>query len=250
MVIRDIITVATKSIMPTKRPVRAAPLYYEIVRGILGLSLAFALLWLAVPRTMAAFLHVPGDLILRSIQTNQTVSNEDLHQFIVSRQNALEWVDGGRTWSDQGLAYLRLAENTGYASFAGQGYLAEGAEALKRGLSKAPASPYAWARLAYLRLLQDGMGGAAKRALMMSLFTGPLERRLIDSRIQYGLIIWHQLDASQQSMIHKQILLLDKTNRQRLYHIVRQNPNYRVIALTALASYPERQAVLRAALAK
>ncbi|MDP6832675.1 MAG: hypothetical protein QF512_17095, partial [Alphaproteobacteria bacterium] len=127
-------------------------------------------------------------------------------------------------------------------------HLQASTEALKTGLSKSPANPYAWARLAYLGLRLEGEVVDAKDALIMSLFTGPFERSLVHSRIEYALAIWHQLDASQQTMIHEQIVLLARIDRRRLYAIARQNPNYRVIALTALAPHPERQAALRAAL--
>ena len=248
--IPDIITAATKSTMPTDRTSRPARFWPELMRLAIGLSLGLALIWLAVPRTVGAFLNLPGDPVLEAMQTGRPVSNEELHRFVLSRERSLKWVDDGRAWSDLGLAHLRLAELSGYDTFSGVGYLAASTEALKTGLSKSPANPYAWARLAYLGLRQEGEGIDAKEALIMSLFTGPFERSLVDSRIEYALVIWHQLDVGQQDMIHEQIVFLARFDRRRLYQIARQDPSYRVIALTALAPPPERQAALRAALKK
>jgi hypothetical protein len=218
-----------------------------MLRLVIGLSLAAALIWLAFPRTISAIMNLPGDPILQAIQNGRPADNEELLKLISSRDKGLEWTDDGRAWTDQGLAYMRLAEQSGHGTAAGIGYMEAGVEALKTGLSKAPANPYAWARLSYLGLRMDGADSIAKPALIMSLFTGPFERALVDSRIQYALSIWHQLDASQQALVHDQIILLERFDRRRLYQITRQDPSYRVIALTSLAAYPERQAALRAA---
>ncbi|MBL6952719.1 MAG: hypothetical protein ISR50_08800 [Alphaproteobacteria bacterium] len=241
--------------MPTEQigKTRIPPLlrrWPETARILIGLGLGLALLWLATPRTMAAFLSLPGDPVLQAMQTDGPVTSDDLRGFIASRENALAWIDAGRTWTDLSLGYLRLAGQTGDDGTSASNYLEISAKALKTGLSKAPANPYAWARLSYLDLRLEGAGRDAKNSLNLSLFTGPYERLLAESRIEYALAVWYELTVTQQALVHDQIVFLDRFDRRRLLGIIRQNRNAKVIALTALAPYPERQAAVRAALKK
>ncbi len=252
MVTPEIITAVTKSTMPIKptgiRLARLLRIWPEGVRIAAGLALGLALIWLAIPRTMAAFINLPGDPVLRAIQLGEPVTGDDLNGFIASREHALEWIDTGRAWTDLGLGYLNLAKQAGYGTKSGSIYIEQGAKAVETGLSKAPANAYAWARLTFLKLRRKDQNADAKNSLVLSLFTGPYERSLAPSRIRYGLAVWHRLNASQQALVHDQIVFLDRFDRRRLHQIVGNNRNLKVIALTALASHPERQAALRAAL--
>jgi hypothetical protein len=252
MVTPEIITAVTKNIMPIKpagtRPARRLRIWSEGTRIVAGLALGLALIWLAMPRTMAAFSNLPGDPVLRAMQSGQPVTGDDLHGFIASREHALEWIDAGRAWTDLGLAYINLAKQAGYNTKSGRINIEQGAKAVEAGLSKTPANAYAWARLTFLNLRRNDRDVDARNSLVLSLFTGPYERSLAHTRIQYGLAVWHSLNASQQALVHDQIVFLDRFDRRRLHQIVRKNRNLKVIALTALANYPERQTALRAAL--
>jgi hypothetical protein len=255
MATREIITVGTKSTMPTSRAEKPGTnwlirFWPEATRIVVGLALGFALLWLAIPRTMAAFVSLPGDPVLQAIQTGKTVTNDDLSGFIASRNNALKWVDAGRTWTDLGLGHLHLAEQAGGDTATATSYREKSARALKTGLSMAPANSYAWARMSYLDLRLGRARAHVRDSLILSLFTGPYERPLAESRIQYALAIWHEFNVRQQALVNEQIVFLDRFERRGLLKIISQDRNYRVIALTALARHPERQAALRAALKK
>ena len=250
MATRDTTTAATKNIMPTRGPTRAGGIWPEWGRIAVGLCLGIALVYLAVPRTMAAFLHLPGNPILETIQTGGSASGAELQILADSRENGLTWVDAGRAWTDLSLAYLTLAEEAGYDTDVGAAYLAQSVRALKTGSSKGPANPYAWARLTFLGLESNGPEVESKSALIMSLFTGPYERSLAQSRIQYGITLWHRLDAAQQALIYDQIVFLDRFEPRQVIEIARQNQKSRIIVLTALADRPKRQAALRAALGK
>jgi len=250
MGIPDIITDVIKSIMPINWTTHLNRNWQFITRILIGVSLGVSLLWLSIPRTMAAFLNLPGDPVLENIQLGKPVTIDDLNNFVSSRKNSLEWVESGRTWTDLGLAYLQLAKQVGYDTEEGTEYTAKSAQALKAGLSLAPASPYAWARLAFLGLQPQNYGIDAKHALIMSLLTGPFERRLASTRIQYALALWDKLEARQQKMIYGQIVFLDRFSRGRLLKLARRNRKSRTIVLTALAKAPERQESFRLALAK
>jgi len=253
MATRAIITDATKNIMPTEQIGKTGipsllRRWPETARILIGLGLGIALLWLATPRTMAAFMNLPGDPVLQAMQTDQPVTSDDLRGFIISRENALAWIDAGRTWTDLSLGYLRLAGQTEDDGTGATNYLELSAKALKTGLSKAPANPYAWARMSYLDLRLEGAGVDARNSLIFSLFTGPYERPLAESRVEYALAVWHELTVSQQALVQEQVVFLDRFDRWSLLGLIRQNLDAQVIALTALANEPERKAALLAAL--
>jgi hypothetical protein len=78
--------------------------------AILGIALSIALLALTVPRTMAAFLALPGDYVLSRIQDGRAVTPAQLDTLAASRKRALEWVASALLYTDLRLAELMLAK--------------------------------------------------------------------------------------------------------------------------------------------
>ncbi len=70
----------------------------------LPLLLAVGLLYLGAPRTIAAFVSLPGDYPLEQIQIRESVSTRNLETLIISRERALAWVEAGRVQTDLALA--------------------------------------------------------------------------------------------------------------------------------------------------
>jgi hypothetical protein len=77
---------------------------------ILGIALSIALLGLTVPRTMAAFLALPGDHVLWRIQDGRAVTPAQLDTLAASRKRALEWVASALLYTDLHLAERMLAK--------------------------------------------------------------------------------------------------------------------------------------------
>lgn len=182
--------------MPKKVPVVAATLL-----------LAGGLSYLAIPRTIAAVLAIPGNVVLENIQTGRTVSKRDLNLLIKSREDVLRWVDSGRYRTDLGLAWLLLAEGRGGdAEYDGE-KLAIGLQELKTGLAKAPARPYVWTRLALVELLISGPSPTVDRAMHMSILTDPYNPKLLSVRLQLAFEAWESLSDVSRTLVHEQIRL-------------------------------------------
>ena len=207
---------------------------------IVGLLGGGFLLWLAIPQTVAAVQLLPGNPILDAIQRGAQPTRGELKFYVETRKAALEWTDSGRLWTDLGLAYLQLAELAGYRSRAGRIYLTTSRRTVRRGLSLAPSNPFAWSRLAFLRLIGDGPSPGVADAVMMSILTGPHERRLLESRIRYAVLLWDELSSEDRQLIKRQILWAERIRRRALLKMARTDETAMRVISSALADHPDR----------
>ena len=76
----------------------------RVAGSLLPLLLAVGLLYLGAPRTIAAFVSLPGDYLLEQIQIRESVSTRNLETLIISRERALTWVEAGPVHTDLSLA--------------------------------------------------------------------------------------------------------------------------------------------------
>lgn len=227
--------------MPTERRRRqpfAAPRHAV---SVIGLVAGVLVLGLAVPRTIAALQLLPGDPVLESVRSAKAVSGEELQALIASREDALGWLPSRRIQADLALAHLELAKRQGYGGETGGRHLGESLRALRAGLSLSPADPYAWARLAFVRIKNGGSAAAVKKALFLSFLTGPYEKRLAISRIQYAVWLWDQLDADERSLVLNQISWADRTGKRRaLAQMAKRHRKADAIIFLAVARDPKR----------
>jgi len=173
----------------------------SVCAGMLGA----AILYLAMPQMIAAFILLPGNGILGRIQKGEDVSRAELLILAESRRSAANWVDSGRILTDLALAQIELAKIADFSSAAGRRSLDEAIVSVKHGLSLGPANAYAWARLAYLLIVQSNDAVGAADALRMSILVGPHERSLTLWRIQLCLTIWPYIDEDTRSLVAQQI---------------------------------------------
>ena len=202
----------------------------------IALVLGMALLWLGVPRLVAAFLMLPGDSTLSRLQEQQAIAPNELETVIESRAAALRWVSSGRLYTDRALGRLLQEEGTGPGAQAkNSSRFDQAIRDLKAGLAVAPADPYAWARLALAKHLVDGPSPEVASALVMSLLTGPYEPDMIPLRLELAFENWAHLPQQDRELIDQQVRYAWSRSKKRLLRMARE---------------PERLAVIRAALAK
>ncbi len=227
--------------MPTEPGRRKPFAAFRHAGPVIGLGVGVLILVLAVPRTIAAFQLLPGDPVVQSVRDRKAVSEENLEMSIQTRNDAREWVSSARIQKDLSLAYLKLARREGYGGETGGGYLRESIEALKTGLSLSPADPYAWARLAFARIKNGSTAADVKRALFLSFLTGPHEKRLAISRIQYAILLWHRLDPDQRALVLDQISWADGIGKRRaLAQMAKRHKTADAVIFLAIARDPKR----------
>ncbi len=163
-----------------------------ILAGALSIAAGLALAAAAVPLAGSGLAEVPGNSVLRRLHDGNPGATA-LRQLIRSREASLAWRQTGRAAKELGLARMMLAESAPETERAGQYALAE--RALLRGLALAPADPYAWTRLALVRMALARPAQEVARALVPALASGPNEEALLRPAARAALYGWEGLDA-------------------------------------------------------
>jgi hypothetical protein len=176
-----------------------------------ALVLAVPIIYLAIPRAVSAIVAVPGDHVLRRVQNGEAVSDKNLDTLIESRERALAWFDSGRLHTDLALAVLLKAERLGPESEELEKTFADRAiDLIHLGLSRAPARPYAWTRLAHAEMLANGVSPASARALEMSFRTGAHNPHLAKIRLKLALYNWSEISPEVRKRVLQQIRVVAK----------------------------------------
>ncbi len=191
----------------------------RVAGSLLPLLLAVGLLYLGAPRTIAAFVSLPGDYLLERIQIRESVSVGDLKILIVSRERALAWVEAGRVQTDLALAQMVLAKASGEDGAYDQAGLARAIESLRAGLAKAPARPYAWTRLALAELEAGGPSPKLAEPLEMALITARYTPRLLFVRLELCLIAWPYFDSDARELVIQQVRIAWRRSPGRLVEL-------------------------------
>jgi len=163
------------------------------------------LLALAVPRTIASFVAIPGIPILKKIQNLESLDTEDI-KFLVSTQvRELFWHSSGRLTTDIGLSKVLLAQKLDRNDPRRQKMFSAAINSLKEGLSNAPANPFAWTRLAYALAIKNRITPEAMSAFRMGINLAPFENRLAMARITFGVAAWKLLTTAEHQFLFRQV---------------------------------------------
>jgi len=217
-----------------------------------GLSLAAGagLLYLGVPRLMAALANLPGDRVYTEVQDGFTPRREAFDVLLNARLEATEWVDSGRDWTDVGAAHLLIARHDRPAGQADKAELAKAIAAIRRGLEIAPANPFAWARLALVQYIHDGAPTAAMaESLRMSLLTGHFDERLVLTRLDLCFRAFAHFAGDDRDLIRQQVRLAWGVSPNQVVEMGR-NPLRRGFIAASLATLPEALASFESEVAR
>ena len=164
-----------------------------------------AILYLALPRAVAAALLLPHKSTVSQVRQGRVPSADRLEAAIEAQRGALDWLGSGSLALDQ--AYLRLvgrARGVSSAKDRSTEY-AEIEKLLSDGLRVSPVNADGWRWLANIRLDFRTDRTAAANALRMSQYTGPFVRYLIVPRIRLAFQLWDRLDESDRLLAYRQI---------------------------------------------
>lgn len=171
----------------------------------IAVLLAGAILYLALPRAVAAALLLPHTSTISQVRQGRVPSAAQLDAAIAAQRSALDWLDSGSLALDH--AYLRLVgrargvssskdRNTEYPEIE---------KLLTSGLRVSPVNADGWRWLANIRLDYRTDRTSAASALRMSQYTGPFVRYLIVPRIRLALQLWDRMDESDRLLAYRQI---------------------------------------------
>jgi len=209
-----------------------------VLPAVVGLFVAAVILYLVIPRTIAAFILYPETATLRQIQKGNPVDAFGMGGLVRSRRAAMAWVDDGRIATDLALAELLMAEAKGDGSRRDPALVAAAITAASEGLARAPLNPHAWARLAYARSLRDGLSRGVATDLKMSIFTGPHEPRLVFSRLALSLRDWRNFSPADRDLLLRQVRFAWDVSPDKLIKVTQETGAIGIV-LIALARDPE-----------
>lgn len=201
----------------------------KVTAAALCLLLGAAILFLGVPRTIAAFAVLPGNQALREIQERKPVGDEDLVVLADSRERALLWAEAGRTWTDLALAQLLRAFAEGETGRHKAELVEKAIASLKSGLRLAPARPHAWTRLAYAQFLAGEPLPTVSATLRMALLTATYEPRLVFARLELCLRAWRYFEPQDRDLILQQVRLAWRTAPHRLVELAQRSGRLGVV---------------------
>jgi hypothetical protein len=217
----------------------------------LALGLGVLLLWLALPRLMAAAWLALRDPVIHKMNSEAPVAHAELFGLIASRELALSWALDRETQAELGTALAELAFREEPAAAARKAALERAVRALEAGLAAAPGSPKDWMQLGYLLLLLEGdPNRKAAEALLLSIRTGPFQTpELLQRRLFWSLAHWAFYDREERREIGDQIRLAWRVAPGELADLALQAPDFVDPIASALAEAPGARAQFVAALA-
>lgn len=111
------------------------------------------------------------------------ISDAELDDFIAKRRQLSSLWDGWLGYDDLAQATLAKADALGIHSKAGVALMPEVISLEKDALLRNPANSFAWARLAYARMIYNGPSRLVSMPLLQSIQSAPYEPSLLPSRI-------------------------------------------------------------------
>jgi O-antigen ligase len=174
-----------------------------VLAGVVGL----ALLGLAVPHSIAAFLTLPADPTSAAVPKGQIRAPDEIDAYISRQKVAASWIDDGRFWANIARANFNRLSSRTYNPEGAHTLANEAIAALEHSLQRKPSDPYIWAKLAemYFQLHRDPV--AIGKALKLSLLTGPAEWNLVLPRCRLALFAWPDLDEDLRLRFGQQFVM-------------------------------------------
>lgn len=126
---------------------------------------------------------------LRDIARGEKVKDSTLAGTEQALQVSRGWVETGQSSVALGKLHFIAARNANSPKDQRKS-LSESVTALRAGLSRAPAQPYAWLQLAQAERARRGATASLEKFLSLSMSLAPWEHRLVLPRLEIALGVW------------------------------------------------------------
>lgn len=206
--------------------------------ALFALALGALLIAMATPRLMAGIAIEPHDALLRALGKGQSVELTQLLEAAKDYEVALGWHANAETSADLATIYFVAASQFPADHVLRQDFLRRAVEHDRDTLQRAPAQPYAWARLALALTNIEGDSATARQALVQSLRRSPWQPALAKLRAGMGLRHWWQLDGETRALVQLQIRLAAEVDPRGFVTVV-PTPALWAVVEEALLDRPE-----------
>jgi len=209
---------------------------YRLFISLTACVLGGVIVFLAVPRTVGAFSLLLVDPIRQQMRERQEVPVERLLALQEAQAAVYAALPSGGLAFHKSITESAIARTFPSGSPEREVWNDRAQSSVEQSVLVAPAEPYVWYRLAFLRM----QGGedfypAAKGALVYSVLTGPREKPLLFERIGTAIRMWDQLSEDEMALMEDQILWADQVDRARLIQMAKRNRKSLTIIFAAMA---------------
>jgi len=171
----------------------------RFIVGSATIVLGLVLLSLAVPRTIAHMLLLPGNAAFANALNGQLLSTQGYKRAFDSANTALGWVEVPELRKSVGGLLYYQAQSGDVLNLDVPATLEQARKELEQGLAEEPADSLPWAWLSDIRRFQGDPGDAAK-ALRLSILSAPHDANLAPLRADIALSLWALLDPDTRSL--------------------------------------------------
>lgn len=147
------------------------------------------------PHFLSGAIVAPYQDTLREFARGNNVHKTVLAETEAALRVSRDWIETGQ--ASVALGGMRfIAARSAQSAAAQRGALDDSISALKQGLSRKPAQPYAWLQLAQAERARNGATPAIESYLTVSMRLAPWEHRLVLPRLEVALGAWPALSES------------------------------------------------------
>lgn len=175
---------------------------------VIAALVAAGLLWLAVPRTVAAFAALPADWIADRLYRGRTVEPSQIDRVIGTRAHALSWVDSpphhldlARAHFARGIAGGRPGGGPDIAA------LDRAVAAAREAVTRSPADPWPWGELARAQHARPGGATGTVPVFSTAMVLGPDWPGAPFRNLDLGLALWPSLGTDDRTLLFRQARL-------------------------------------------
>jgi hypothetical protein len=189
--------------------------------ALLSALLGGVLLYLAIPRTLAAWASLEAQPAISAMQNGQRPSDSGHAEGIAGLQRALRWTTSARRLTDLALLELEQAEQLATDSLGRRRLLVSAQGHLLAGLAEDAANGFAWLRLALVRKHLQAPPREVAEALLQSVDVAPNMRKLWIPRAIMLLAYWRQLTPDEMPVLRNQLRTIWNSHETYRYQLVR-----------------------------
>lgn len=243
----EITTPTSSTIRQASDQKRARSLTRAVWRGVtpvVSVLLGGLLIYLSIPRTIAAWTSLEAQTAIDKLQNGKLPSDQELVHGASALQSALAWAPSPRRLTDLALLELEQASRLPVASPARNELLVKAELHLIDGLVANPANGFAWLRLAIVRELRGAPARQVALALAQSLDMAPNMRKLWLPRASLFFVYWRDLTFEELLAMRAQLRTIwtaDPDSRRALMQAAGQAGQLAVLSW-ALQDSPPSQA--------
>lgn len=173
----------------------------------LVIILSITTLILSYPRLMSSYTYIPVQIALTKHWKGDSIKIQQFPQLIETTKKAIEHQSDVRYWIGLGWLQYLYARKSGFLNQEGKELLNSAQQSFEKAVSKSPASPEVWLRLAWIHSLLKHDNTEVVNTLKMSIYTGRAERYLIKDRLELALEYADYFEKEDKSLLSDQIQL-------------------------------------------